>query len=69
VNFIIYIVVFLLIYILCEDNQLEIVYFKSFEISNIYYQNILTNPGIFIGALCNIVITKKIQVSPQLLFI
>ncbi|OIN84236.1 hypothetical protein [Francisella sp. TX07-6608] len=67
-NFRIYIVVFLLIFILCEYNHLEIVYFKSFKISNIDYQNLLTNPGIFIGALCNIVFTTKIQVAPQLFF-
>ncbi|EDZ91182.1 hypothetical protein [Francisella tularensis] len=67
-NFRIYIVVFLLIFILCEYNHLKIVYFKSFKISNIDYQNLLTNPGIFIGALCNIVFTTKIQVAPQLFF-
>ena len=67
-NFRIYIVVFLLIFILCEYNHLEIVYFKSFKISNINYQHLLTNLGIFIGALCNIVFTTKIQVAPQLFF-
>ncbi|APC91673.1 MULTISPECIES: hypothetical protein [Francisella] len=67
-NFRIYIVVFLLIFILCEYNHLEIVYFKSFKISNIDYQHLLTNPGIFVGALCNIVFTTKIQIAPQLFF-
>ena len=28
----------------------------------------ITDPGIFVGALCNIVFTTKIQVAPQLFF-
>ncbi|KEI35929.1 hypothetical protein [Allofrancisella frigidaquae] len=68
VNFRIYIVVFFAVFILCEYNHLQIVYYKLFKISNLDYTNLITDPGIFVGALCNIVFTTKIQVAPTLFF-
>lgn len=68
INFRIYIIIFLIVFVICEHNHLQIVYFKSFKISNIDYSDLITNPGIFVGALCNIVFTTKIQVAPQLFF-
>ncbi|MBK2026830.1 hypothetical protein IB642_00925 [Allofrancisella guangzhouensis] len=68
INFRIYITVFFIIFTLCEYNHLQIVYYKSFKISDLDYANLIADPGIFVGALCNIVFTTKIQVAPTLFF-
>ncbi|AIT08864.1 membrane protein [Candidatus Francisella endociliophora] len=67
-NFRIYIIVFLIIFVICEYNHLQIVYFRSFKISNIDFHQLISDPGIFVGALCNIVFTTKLQVAPHLFF-
>ncbi len=67
-DFRVYILIFLLVFIVCEYHHLEIVFYKSFSISKLNYNNILFNPGIFIGALCNIIFTTKIHVAPTLFF-
>lgn len=67
-NFRIYIFTFILIFIICEYHHLQIVYFRSLRISHLDYHQLLTDPGIFIAGLCNIVFTTKIQVAPDLFF-
>lgn len=67
-NFRLYIIIFFIAFVICEYSHLEIVYFRSFRVSNIDYHNLLANPGIFVGALSNIVFTTKIQVAPDLFF-
>ncbi|WP_150465185.1 hypothetical protein [Francisella sp. SYW-2] len=67
-NFKIYIIIFLIVFVLCEYNHLQIVHTKTIKISSIDYRHLLTDPGIFVGALCNIIFTTKIHVANQLFF-
>lgn len=68
VDFRIYLFVFFIVIIFCEYHHLQIIAYKSFKITNLDYDNLLFNPGIFVGALCNIIFTTKIQVAPTLFF-
>ncbi|MGQ4002757.1 hypothetical protein QIW31_06910 [Francisellaceae bacterium CB299] len=67
-DFRVYILIFLLVFIICEYHHLEIVLLKSFKITTLDYQHYLLNPGIFVGALCNVIFSTKIQVAPTLFF-
>ncbi|MFT4694499.1 MAG: hypothetical protein ACI8TE_001415 [Francisella sp.] len=67
-DFRIYIIVFFIAFIICEYNHLEIVLFRSFRITTLDYNHYIFNPGIFVGALCNVIFTMKIQVAPTLFF-
>ena len=67
-EFRIYIIVFFIAFIICEYHHLEIVVFKAFKITTLDYRHYLLNPGIFVGALCNVIFTTKIQVAPTLFF-
>ena len=67
-DFRVYIIVFFIAFIICEYHHLEIVLFKSFRITTLDYHHYLLNPGIFVGALCNIIFSTKIQVAPTLFF-
>ena len=67
-DFRVYIIVFFIAFIICEYHHLEIVLFSSFRITTLDYQHYLFNPGIFVGALCNVIFSTKIQVAPTLFF-
>jgi hypothetical protein len=67
-DFRVYIIVFFIAFIICEYNHLEIVLFRSFRITTLDYNHYIFNPGIFVGALCNVIFTMKIQVAPTLFF-